>query len=115
MKICQLLEQKPFKVLTSSANLDTCIENIYACDLLSQVLAKATHKDLWITVQTHATILGIASIKQIPCILFSEDLLPQQEVIDKADEEGIILLASKDTTYEIAGELYNILKKDGGE
>jgi serine kinase of HPr protein (carbohydrate metabolism regulator) len=110
MTIKQLTESLPLRVLTQNLNLDQNFEMVYSSDLLSQVLAKATYRDLWITVQTHATILGIASIKQIPCIIFSEGLLPQPEVIMKAQEENIVLLSSQQTTFELAGKIFVLLK-----
>jgi serine kinase of HPr protein (carbohydrate metabolism regulator) len=110
MTIKQLTESLPLKILTQDTNLDQNFEMVYSSDLLSQVLAKATYRDLWITVQTHATILGIASIKQIPCIIFSEGLLPQPEVIIKAQEENIVLLSTQETTFELAGKIFVLLK-----
>lgn len=110
MTIKQLTESLPLKILTQDTNLDQNFEMVYSSDLLSQVLAKATSRDLWITVQTHATILGIASIKQIPCIIFSEGLLPQPEVIMKAQEENIVLLSTQQTTFELAGKIFVLLK-----
>jgi serine kinase of HPr protein (carbohydrate metabolism regulator) len=115
MTIKQLLEKLPIQTLTSKPSLDIPFESVYSSDLLSQVLAKATINDIWITVQTHGTILGIASIKQVPCILFSEGLVPLQDVIDKAEEEDIILLSCKQTTYQIGGEIYKLLTKENGE
>jgi serine kinase of HPr protein (carbohydrate metabolism regulator) len=114
MTIKQLTELLPIEVLTKNADLDTAIESAYSSDLLSQVLAKACHRDVWITVQTHATILGIASIKQIPCILFTEGLRPCAEVITKAEQESIILLACQTTSFQVGGEIYKLLTKEEG-
>ncbi len=112
MTISQLLNKLPLEHLTRSLPQDILFNSVYACDLLSQVLAKAGQNDLWITVQTHGTILGIASIKQIPCILFTEGLRPEQAVIDKAEQEGIFLLASQLTTFQIGGQLYKLLLEE---
>jgi hypothetical protein len=114
MTIKQILDKIPIKILTQGSDLTTPIESAYSSDLLSQVLAKANHRDIWITVQTHATILGIASIKQVPCILFTEGLLPCVEVITKAEQEGIVLLACESTTFEVGGKIYQLLTKEEG-
>lgn len=114
MTIKQLIDKLPIDVLTQNGDLNTPIESAYSSDLLSQVLAKASHRDIWITVQTHATILGIASIKQVPCILFTEGLRPCAEVIAKAEQESIILLACQTTSFQVGGEIYKLLTKEEG-
>ena len=82
------------------------IEYGYTCDLLSQVLGKAKSGSLWITIQSHLNIIGVAVMSGISSIVVCEGHEVPQEVIEKADEEGIVLYKSPGNAYRLSGKLY---------
>jgi len=84
----------------------------YTSDLLSDVIANAKSGSIWITLQTHKNIVAVAVMKQIPAIIITSDRLPDQEVINVADEENIVLLSTKLNNFECSGKLYNVLKNE---
>lgn len=75
----------------------------YACDLLSWVMANGKEGCAWITVQTHLNVVAVASLHDMACIVYPEGIDAEQESIEKAREEGIAVLKSDKTAYEIAG------------
>jgi hypothetical protein len=85
---------------------DTVIENGYVCDLLSQVLAGAKPGSIWITIQSHMNIIGVASMAGIKAIIVCEGHNVPEDVISKADEEGIALFKSSMNAFQISGKLY---------
>ena len=100
MFVNELIEKYNFKHL-SGKNLDKKIENIYSCDLLSWVMAKGKHDTAWITVQTHNNILAVASLLDFACIIIPEGIEVEQEIIDKANEQEVVMLSSKLEVFEI--------------
>ena len=40
------------------------------------------------------------------CVLIPENIEMSKEVLDKAAEEGVPVLGSSKTSYELAGEMY---------
>jgi hypothetical protein len=82
------------------------IQSCYISDLLSDVLASAKPGMLWVTVQVHRNVVSVAATKDIAAVLFTCGRQPDASVIAEAEEEGIALLATPLTTYEVAGKLW---------
>ena len=112
MTIQQLIDQLSFQLLTPQLKTDGCFHDAYTSDLLSAALAKVTENHVWVTVQVHQNILGVASIKQAAAIILTESLHPDKDLIDKAQEKGIVILLSPYTSFQTSGMLYNMLKEE---
>ncbi len=85
---------------------EVMIEYGYTCDLLSQVLAKAKTSSIWITVQSHMNIIGVAVMTGISAVVVCEGHDIPGNVIDKADDEGIALFKSTENAFELSGKLF---------
>lgn len=112
MKLHNIVEAIGLKVFNPGVpnygNID--ISGGYASDLLSDVIAGLSKGDIWITIQRHLNIIAVAKLKDAGAILIAKGLEPDKNVIEKATEEGVILLGTNLTTFEAAGKLYNLLK-----
>lgn len=86
----------------------------YASDLLSDVLANAPTGGILVTLQIHLNVVAVASHAGLRAVIFSSGRRPDQEVIDKAAEEGIALFASTADTFELVGRLYGLGVKGRG-
>jgi len=80
----------------------------YACDLLSYVMANAREGNLWLTVQGHPNIVAVASLVNLAGIVVTEGAKIDPATVEKANQEGVPLLASPLNTYTIAGRLYEL-------
>ena len=95
----QVMNKKPIRD-------DKIIESAYVCDLLSQVLAGAKSDSIWITVQSHMNIIGVAVMASISAIIVCEGHDIPGNVIEKADEEHVALFTSNDNAFMLSGKLY---------
>lgn len=77
----------------------------YACDLLSWVMAHGSDGMAWITVQTHMNVIAVASLHEMSCVIIPEGIAVEQEVLDKAAEEGIAVLGTGLDAYRICGKM----------
>lgn len=109
MKINELVNLLQFNVLTDNKSLDKEISGVYICDLLSWVMSHANKGDVWITVHTHINIVAVAVLVEIPCIIIPEGIKVEESTINKANEEGIAILSSDKTAYQIAVELGKVI------
>ncbi len=82
----------------------------YVSDLLSDVMGNSREGDVWITIQTHLNVIAVASLKDHSAVLFAGGNMPGDEVIARAAEEGVALLCSEESSFEIAGKIYELLK-----
>ncbi|MCX7706799.1 MAG: DRTGG domain-containing protein [Anaerolineae bacterium] len=80
----------------------------YACDLLSYVMAKAKEGDLWLTVQGHPNIVAVASLVNLAGVIVTEGAKIDPATLEKANQEGVPILTTPLTTYELAGRLYEL-------
>lgn len=81
------------------------ITSFFACDLLSHMLAFAKPGCGFITVLANENVLAAAKKKDAACIIFADGILPNKELIKRAENEGINLFASKKSTFELCGVL----------
>ena len=70
----------------------------YACDLLSWVMSHGEEGMAWVTVQTHMNVVAVA-------VLAPENIDMEEESLNKAVSEDMIVLSSPLTSYEICGRL----------
>lgn len=111
MTLKEIVKELGCEVLTGEINLEKEIKSGYVSDLLSDVIANIEQDSVWITIQRHINILGVAKLKEIAAIIIPKNLNVDEDVIKKAKEEGIAILRDRRTAFEISGLLYNILKK----
>lgn len=87
------------------------ISGAYVSDMLSDVMGSAQPDQVWITIMKHLNVIAVASMAGIPAIVFSKGNVPDENVCDKALEEGVCLISSGLDTFTLAGTLYKLLKK----
>jgi hypothetical protein len=103
-KLSSVLAALKAEPLTNRAEAE--LTGCYLSDLLSDVLAHASHGMLWITVQTHRNVISCATTKDIGAVLFVCGRKPEPGVVAEADAAGIVLLSTKLAAYEAAGKLW---------
>ncbi|NLJ40153.1 MAG: AraC family transcriptional regulator [Clostridiales bacterium] len=108
MRINDIINVIPNTLVTGKELLQKEVRGGYCGDLLSRVMAKGPKDGLWITVQTHVNIIAVAVLLEISCIIIPEDIPIEPNTIEKADEEGIVILSSPLSAFEIAGRLHGM-------
>ena len=78
----------------------------YVCDLLSWVMARGQAGMAWVTVQTHMNVVAVASLHEMACVIMPDGIRMEEAPLKKAVEEGISVLSSPLSAYEICGRLY---------
>ncbi len=111
MTLGEIVKELGFEALTGEINLNREVKSGYVSDLLSDVIANIEQDSLWITIQRHINILGVAKLKDVAAIIIPNNLTIDEEVIKKAKEEDIAILRDKRNAFEISGLLYNVFKK----
>ena len=81
------------------------VNDIYIGDLLSVVMGHIKENTLWITSQKSMNVIAIASLNDVSTIIFVHSMMPDEEVIKKADECEITLYSTDLSAYEVVREL----------
>jgi serine kinase of HPr protein (carbohydrate metabolism regulator) len=106
--IQEIVEQLGLKVLAGEESLDREVTGGYVADLLSCVMAGARQGHLWFTLQTHLNIVAVASLLDVAGIVVTEGASVAPETVEKAQEEGVVLLSSALPTFETVRELIQL-------
>ncbi len=89
----------------SYGNTERPVTGGYASDLLSCVMAKAQAGNVWVTLQAHPNVVAVASLLDLAAVIVSEGLRPDQETLERAEQNGVVLLGSPRTTFTVVGQL----------
>ncbi len=109
MNLQQIIENLSLTVLTEPRDFASIQPSGgYASDLLSCVMAGAKANHLWITLQSHLNIVAVAALLEVAAIIVTENAQPDPATIAKANEQGVILLSTHSSTYEVNGKLWEM-------
>jgi hypothetical protein len=106
MNLHVVVEKLSLEVCVGSERLNKEITGGYACDLLSYVMARAKEGNIWITIQSHMNIVAVAGLINLAGIIVTEGNRPDAPTLEKADAEGVPILLTSLTTYEVVGQLH---------
>ncbi len=107
MKLRELVEKFDLQIQCAADRLEREIKGGYVSDLLSDVIANGRVGDVWITLQIHQNIVGVASLKDLAAIIIINGRQPEENTIEKAENEGIPIMVSKMSAFELVGRLYD--------
>lgn len=111
MTVKELIENLDIHLISGDNGLQNTISGGYVSDLLSDVMGRAKEGEVWITLQTHKNVIAIASLKDLAAVILVRGLLPDEDAMNQSNLENIPVLSTPLTAFEIAGKLYELVKK----
>lgn len=81
----------------------------YAGDLLSWVMGRANSGDAWVTIMSNVNIVAVATLADPACIVLSEGVELDGDVIQKALSVGVNILGSKQDTFALCARIKEYL------
>ncbi len=105
-----IAEKLDWKLLTNISTEGITIQTGYSGDLLSDVLANAEPGALWITIQKHKNILGVAAAKDIAAVVITGGILPDEELVKTAEQRELPVFSAPESAFNTSGRLFELLK-----
>ena len=95
---------------------EAALEVFSACgaDLMSDVMAFVKDRVLLLTGLVNPQVIRTAELLDIHCIIFVRGKSPSKEMIEMAEDSGIILGGTKLSMYIACGKLYEAGLVSGG-
>ncbi len=109
MKVGEVAERIKAEVKVAG-DMDRVVSGCYVSDLLSDVLANSKEGELWITHQSHPNVVAVASVRGLSGVVITGNRDLELETLKKAEAENVTIVTSSLSTFEIAGEVYTLLK-----
>lgn len=84
------------------------VQGVFVSDMLSDVMAGAKSGNLWVTVQTHKSIVPAANLVDVSAVIITSGKKVPQETIDLANQHDIAILSTDLPSFELVGKLYGL-------
>ena len=108
MKLSDLAARLDLKVYKGLLSPERPVGGGYVSDLLSDVIGHGRKDDLWVTMQVHPNIIAVAVLKELAAIVLVNGREPAAETMEQAEKEGVILLGTRLSAFELVGRLYGM-------
>lgn len=107
MKISTIKELLDAEVICNEDMLSHDVYSACGSDMMSDVLAYVKNQAVLLTGLVNSQVIRTAEMMDMVCIVFVRSKRPSQEMIELAQESGIVMLATKKRMYEACGILYS--------
>jgi hypothetical protein len=104
----EVIEKVEVETLSSVPSVDRQVTGGYASDLLSCVIKGAKKDTIWVTLQSHLNVVAVASLLGLAGVIVTEGNRPDPDTLSKAENEGVVLMATPKTTFTVVGELNSL-------
>lgn len=113
MTLNQIIKELNLKLITENKDFSTINPTHgYVSDMLSCVMTGAKNKGVWVTLQAHNNIIAVACLLDLSAVIITEGAQPDQETIQKANDEGVTLLTTGKNSFYVVGKLWEMGLKD---
>jgi imidazolonepropionase-like amidohydrolase len=109
MDLKQIITQLELSVLTEPKDFASIEPTFgYSSDLLSCVMSGASKQGIWVTLQAHGNIVAVAALLELTAVIITEGAMPDENTISKANDEGVTLLSSSKSSFNVVGQLWEL-------
>ena len=102
LTVDELVVRAGFTPLNRAKQEDRPIKSVYCCDLLSAVMGKAPADTAWVTVMGNINVVAVGALTDAACVIIADGAAVEERALEKADEQGVIMLRSELPVFETA-------------
>ncbi len=106
MKIQTIVDLLRAEVCCGGERLETEIHTACGSDMMSDVLAYVKEQAILLTGLVNPQVIRTAMMMDMRCVVFVRGKSPTEDMIELAEESGIVLLSTEERMYVACGKLY---------
>ena len=106
MKIAEIQGLLGAELLCGEDSLSHEVYSACCSDMMSDVLAYVKDQGVLLTGLVNPQVIRTASMMDMVCIVFVRSKVPTEEMVELAEECGIVVMKSSLRAYEACGLLY---------
>ena len=106
MTIADMVQVLHARVLCGQERVEIPVYTACCSDLMSDVLAFVNEKTVLITGLTNPHVLRTADMLDLKCLVFARGKVPGEEILEQAEEQGLVVITTKETAFTACGLLY---------
>ena len=107
MKISQICDILEGEIICRGDLTDKEVYAACGSDMMSDVIAFVKEQATLLTGLVNPQVIRTALMMDMVCIIFVRSKAPNQEMIDLARENGIVMMSTEKTLYNTCGILYS--------
>jgi predicted transcriptional regulator len=107
MKISTIKELLEAEVVSGEELLDEHVYSACGSDMMSDVLAYVKDQAVLLTGLVNSQVIRTAEMMDMVCVVFVRSKQPTEEMVELANESGIVLMSTKMRMYNACGKLYS--------
>ncbi len=107
VKISEIIKFVDARLITGNVNEDKILDKAFSSDLMSDVLTLDEDSILLITGLANLQLIRTAEMADIQAVLLARGKQATPEMIELANENGLILLETSYSIYKASGILYS--------
>ena len=107
MKISTIKELLNAEVLCGEALIENDVHSACGSDMMSDVLAYVKDQAVLLTGLVNSQVIRTAQMMDMVCVVFVRSKRPTAEMIEIAEESGLVVLTTDKRMYEACGTLYS--------
>ena len=113
MKIVTLKELLSANVLCNEDSLGKHVYSASCSDMMSDVLAYQKEQAVLVTNLVNVQVVRTAEMMDMACVVFANGKRPTSEMIELANDNGMVLMSTEMSSYESCGILFENGLKGG--
>ena len=86
---------------------------VYVGDLLSRAMSHVEADNIWITIMANANVIAVATLTEPAAIILAEDVTLADDALAGAKNNGITVLSSPLSAYELCTAINKVLSEKG--
>ncbi len=106
MTVRELAEQ--IGLVSMSEFEDREFTGVFVSDMISDVMAGAQSGNLWLTIQTHKSIIPAANLVDVAAIIITSGKEIPAETVELASKHNMAILGTEQATFDMVGRLYGM-------
>ncbi len=106
MQIRTIAELLNAKVLCGEDHLEGTVKSACGCDMMSDVLAFVKDQAVLLTGLCNPQVVRTAVMMDMRCIVFVRGKMPPADLVQFADDSGIVVMTTAERMYVACGKLY---------
>lgn len=106
MQISILQELLEARILCGENRLQDDVEHVFACDMMSDVLACPDEINCLLTGLTNQQVIRTADMMDIGLVIFVRGKCPPEEVVEMARQRDMVVMLTRCRMFTACGRLY---------
>ncbi|MDR1619760.1 MAG: hypothetical protein LBS18_03755 [Clostridiales bacterium] len=106
MKLAEVAALLDARALCCLGRLDEEVSAAFGSDMMSDVLAFMNEDTLLLTGLVNAHVIRTAEMLELRCIVFVRGKRVNEEIVELAEAQNVVLLTTEKTLYESCGVLF---------